>query len=99
MTGRNSIPEGRSEALQAFIRGAGEVTAHQVRIVAQLRFFTSVITMLHNSPEGIPDKAIYSIVGHSLGKDVHMKNYMAGLKPQALIKAVEAINWDTWEWQ
>jgi len=28
-----------------------------------------------------------------------MKNYMAGLKPQALIKAVEAINWDTWEWQ
>ena len=55
--------------------------------------------MLHNSPEGIPDKAIYSIVGHSLGKDVHMKNYMAGLKPQALIKAVEAIDWDTWEWQ
>ena len=81
------------------MRGAGEVTSHQFRIVAQLRFFTSVVTMLHNSPEGIPDKAIYSIVGHSLGKDVHMKNYMAGLKPQALVKAVEAIDWDTWEWQ
>jgi hypothetical protein len=81
------------------MRVAGEVTSHQFRILAQLRFFTSVVTMLHNSPDGIPDKAIYSIVGHSLGKDVHMKNYMAGLKPQALIKAVEAINWDTWEWQ
>ena len=64
-----STPEGRSEALQAYMRVAGEVTSHQVRIVAQLRFFTSVITMLHNSPEGIPDKAIYSIVGHSFGKD------------------------------
>jgi integrase len=87
---RGDTPERRSEALQAYMRVAGEVTSHQFR--------TSVITMLHNSPEGIPDKAIYSIVGHSLGKDVHMKNYMAGLKPQALIKAVEAINWDTWEW-
>ena len=35
------------------MRVAGQVTSHQFRIVAQLRFFTSVITMLHNSPEGI----------------------------------------------
>ena len=54
--------------------------------------------MLHNSPEGLPDKAIYAVVGHKLGKDAHMQSYLAGLKPETLIKAVEAINWDTWEW-
>jgi hypothetical protein len=43
--------------------------------------------MLHNSPEGIPDKAMYFIVGYSLGKDSDMKNHTAGLKPQALVKA------------
>jgi len=83
-------PEGRSDALQAFISRSGEVTSHQFR--------TSVITMLHNSPEGLPDKAIYSVVGHKLGKDAHMKSYLAGLKPETLVKAVEAINWETWEW-
>ena len=82
--------ERRSDALQASISRSGEVTSHQFR--------TSVITMLHNSPEELPNKAIYSVVGHKLGKDAHMKNYLAGLKPETLVKAVEAINWDTWEW-
>lgn len=82
--------EKRSSALQEFISRSGEVTSHQFR--------TSVITMLHNSPDGLPDKAIYSIVGHKLGNDAHMQSYMAGLKPEALVRAVEAINWDTWVW-
>ena len=85
-----NTPERRSVALQALVDKSGEVTSHQFR--------TSVITMLHNSPEELPDKAIYSVVGHSLGKDAHMKNYMAGLKPETLVKTVEAINWDDWEW-
>ena len=85
-----NTPERRSVALQALVEKSGEVTSHQFR--------TSVITMLHNSPEELPDKAIYSVVGHSLGKDAHMKNYLAGLKPEALVKTVEAINWDNWEW-
>jgi integrase len=87
---RGDTPERRSEALQGLVNRSGEVTSHQFR--------TSVITMLHNSPEELPDKAIYSVVGHSLGKDAHMKSYMAGLKPEALVKTVEAINWDHWEW-
>lgn len=85
-----NTPERRSDALQALVDKSGEVTSHQFR--------TSVITMLHNSPEELPDKAIYSVVGHNLGKDAHMKNYLAGLKPEALVKTVEAINWDNWEW-
>jgi len=87
---RGDSIERRSEALQGLVSRSGEVTSHQFR--------TSVITMLHNSPEELPDKAIYSVVGHSIGKDAHMKSYMAGLKPEALVKTVEAIDWDNWEW-
>ena len=82
--------EGRSEALQGLIKRSGIVTSHQFR--------ASIITMLHNSPEGLPDKSIYSVVGHSVGKDEHMRSYMAGLKPEVLVKTVEAIDWDNWEW-
>ena len=40
-----NTPERRSDALQTLVDKSGEVTSHQFR--------TSVITMLHNSPEGI----------------------------------------------
>lgn len=53
--------------------------------------------MLHNSPDGLPEKAIYSVVGHSLGKDEHFRSYMKGLKPSVLVPTVEAIDWDDWE--
>ena len=82
--------EGRSEALQDQIREAGLITSHQFR--------TSVITMLHNSPKQLSDKTIYSVVGHSLGNDEHMKSYMKGLKPSVLVPTVEAIDWDNWEY-
>ena len=55
--------------------------------------------MLHNSPVALPDKTIYSVVGHSLNKDEHMKSYMKGLKPSALVPTVEAIDWDNWEYE
>lgn len=82
--------EGRSNSLQERIRASGKVTGHQFR--------TSIITMLHNSKAGLPEKAIRSVVGHSVGDDAHMKTYMAGLRPEALLPTVEAINWDNWDW-
>ena len=86
---KGETPEARSSALQKQIGASGRVTSHQFR--------TSVITMLHNSPDGLPEKAIYSVVGHSLGKDEHFRSYMKGLKPSVLVPAVEAIDWDNWE--
>lgn len=83
--------DGRSENLQSLVSGHGSVTAHQFR--------TSVITMLHNSPEGLADKFVYAVVGHDLGKDPHKKRYLRGLKSSVLVAAVEAINWDTWKWE
>lgn len=84
-------PDSRSSALQTQMRASGRVTSHQFR--------TSVVTMLHNSPVALPDKTIYSVVGHSLNKDEHMKSYMKGLKPSALVPTVEAIDWDNWEYE
>lgn len=81
--------EGRSERLQDIVK-SGNVTSHQFR--------TSVITMLHNDPRGISEKAIYAAVGHGIGKDSHTKHYIAGLKPSLIQPAVEAIDWDNWVW-
>ena len=81
--------DGRSKVLQRQVKKAGLVTSHQFR--------TSVITMLHNSPKQLSDKTIYSVVGHGLKSDEHMKSYMRGLKPSVLVPTVEAIDWDGWE--
>ena len=84
--------EARSSALQREVKKSGLITAHQFR--------TSVITMLHNSPKELPDKAIYYAVGHKhkVSKDVHMKTYFKGLKPSRLVPTTEEINWDDWEY-
>lgn len=83
-------PDERSTSLQAQVKASGNVTSHQFR--------TSVVTMLHNAPEGLLEKTIYSVVGHSLNKDEHMRSYMRGLKPSVLVPTVEAIDWDNWEY-
>jgi hypothetical protein len=36
-------------------------------------------------------------VGHAVGKDEHSKSYLRGFKPSVLVPAVEAIDWDGWE--
>lgn len=82
--------EARSEALREKVSRSGKVSSHQFR--------ASVITMLHNQPVGLTEKAIRSVVGHSIGQDEHIKSYMAGLKPSVLLPAVTAIDWDGWEW-
>ena len=89
LVGTNTI-DGRSKALQDQVKKAGLVTSHQFR--------TTIITMLHNSPKQLPEKTIYSLVGHTLGNDVHMKAYMRGFKPSVLVPAVEAIDWSDWEY-
>ena len=81
--------DGRSKALQGQVKKAGSITAHQFR--------TSIITMLHNSPVPLSEKSIYSLVGHAVGKDEHSKSYLRGFKPSVLVPAVEAIDWDGWE--
>ena len=81
--------EGRSDDLRSLVK-SDNLTSHQFR--------TSVITMLHNDPRGISEKAIYAAVGHSIGKDSHTKHYIAGLKPSLIQPAVEAIDWDNWVW-
>jgi integrase len=82
--------EGRSEALQGHVKEGGLITSHQFR--------TSVITMLHNSPTQLSDKTIFAVVGHSLGKSVHMNSYMKGFNPSVLVATVEAIEWDGWDY-
>lgn len=82
--------EGRSDALQGQVKEGGLITSHQFRI--------SVITMLHNSPIQLSDKTIFAVVGHSLGKSVHMNSYMKGFNPSVLVPTVEAIDWDGWDY-
>ena len=81
--------DGRSRALQNQVKKAGLITAHQFR--------ASIITMLHNSPVPLSEKSIYSLVGHAVTKDEHSKSYLRGFKPSVLLPAVEAIDWEGWE--
>jgi integrase len=88
--------ETRSEALQTQVKRGRKttdpdyITAHQFR--------TSVITMLHNSPEELADKTIYSVVGHKdkLSDDAHKRHYLKGIMPSRLLVTTEEINWDDW---
>jgi hypothetical protein len=54
--------------------------------------------MLHNSPEELADKTIYSVVGHKdkLSDDAHKRHYLKGIMPSRLLVTTEEINWDDW---
>ena len=88
--------ETRSEALQTQVKRGRKttdpdyITAHQFR--------TSVITILHNSPEELADKTIYTVVGHKdkLSDDAHKRHYLKGIMPSRLVVTTEEINWDDW---